>query len=232
VISFCVAIVGVGVITLFVPADASDAETAAKTPSLRDALQIWNGAGFRALVISAVLLSLATVSDAFVFLSLQDQLDLSAGLFPLLFVGVSLTNFALSAPIGRLADQRGRMPVFLGGHALLFVLYLVLLVPVDGPLRVFVCLFLLGAYYAATDGVLAAITAGSLRRDLCGSGLALIATGTNLGRLLSSVLFGVMWNSMGQLSATIAFVLGLGAALIVAVVLLRGHGDLARPSNA
>ena len=115
-------------------------------PSFTDAISVWKGPTFRPLLISAVLLSLATVSDAFVFLSLQKQLDLSAGFFPLLFVGVSLTNFALAAPIGRLADLRGRLPVFLGGHVLLFVLYLVLLIPIGSPARLLLCLFLTGSY--------------------------------------------------------------------------------------
>src|SRR5262245_17670364 len=89
VISFCVAVLGVGVIVLFVPAATSSGdEQATERLTFADTLALWKGPTFRPLLISTVLLSLATMSDAFVFLSLQQQLNLSPGLFPLLFVGV------------------------------------------------------------------------------------------------------------------------------------------------
>lgn len=223
VTSFCVAVVGVGVIALFVPSTPSTDATVQDRPLLRDALGVWKGTAFQPLLVAAALLSLATISDSFVFLSLQQQMEFSAGYFPLLFVGVSLTNFALAAPTGRLADRRGRVVVFLGGHLMLLVLYLVLLVPDTSAGRVVLCLFLLGAYYAATDGVLAAVAAGMLPRDLRGSGLAILATGTNVGRLLSSVLFGVLWNSMGRPAATASFAIALGIALVGAAVMMRRH---------
>ena len=228
VTSFCVAIVGVGVIALFVPSSTGEADTPAK-PSFREALGVWRGVAFRPLLISAALLSIATISDSFVFLSLQQQLEFSAGYFPLLFVGVSLTNFLIAAPTGRIADRHGRIFVFLAGHVLLLALYLVLLVPNASLARVIVCLFLLGAYYAATDGVLAAIAASWLPRDLCGSGLALLATGTNLGRLVSSLLFGVLWNSAGRATATLTFAVALGLSVLVAGVMLRRQ---LRPENS
>jgi MFS family permease len=233
VVSFCVAVVGVSVIALFVPSDKSpEVATRAEKLSLRDAFSVWKGTTFRPVLVTASLLSAATMSDAFVFLSLQSQLEFSAGYFPLLFVGVSLTHFALAAPVGRLADRHGRLRVFLSGHVLLVILYLLLLVPIASPSRVISALFLLGCYYAATDGVLAAIAAGSLRRDLYGSGLALLATGTNLGRLLSSLVFGILWTSIGPLGATVVFAAALGAALLVSIVMLRGHFEHGRPSIA
>jgi MFS family permease len=225
VVSFAVAVIGVGVITLFVRSDqsaeSSSSSSANAEPSMRDALVVWKGTAFRPLLIATSILSLATVSDSFVFLSLQRQADFSAGLFPLLFVGVSLATFALAVPAGRLADRRGRLAVFLGGHMLLLAVYLVLLVPQSGVVRLAICLALLGAYYAATDGVLPAIAAGMLPRELCGSGLAWLATATNLGRLFSSLLFGLLWNALGHVTAMLAFAAALLAAVITTVVLLR-----------
>jgi MFS family permease len=223
VISFCVAVVGVGVIVLFVEEapfhhGISEAE---KQPSIRDVLALWKGPAFRHLLWATALLSLATVSDAFIFLSLQQQLDFSAGLFPLLFVSVSLATFALAAPTGRVADSYGRLRVFLGGHVLLLAMYLLILLPPMNSLRVGAILILLGAYYAATDGVLAAIAASRLPRDLYGSGLALLATATNVSRLVSSILFGILWTWMGQPATTAFFMVGLTVALTAAAVMLR-----------
>jgi hypothetical protein len=88
---------------------------------------------------------------------------------------------------------------------------------------VIACLALLGGYYAATDGVLAAVAAGTLPRDLYGSGLALLATGTNVGRLLSSLLFGLLWSSLGQDAAVAFFTGGLVIVVSGALFVLRSH---------
>ena len=224
--SFSVAIIGVAVIALFVP-NTSAAENVAplEKPSLKQALALSKGTSFRPLLVATSVLSLATISDAFIFLSLQEQVDFSAGLFPLLFVGVSLTNFAMAAPMGRLADGHGRLGTFIGGHVLLLMAYLVLLVPGAGIPRLVVCLVLLGAYYASTDGVLAAIATNSLPASLYGSGLALLATATNVGRLVSSLAFGVLWNSLGQMTATSVFTATLVVALVGTVMMLRTHPE-------
>ena len=54
----------------------------------------------------------------------------------------------------------------------------------------FFALLLVGAYYAATDGVLAALASTMLDEDVRGSGLAVLTTGTNLAKFLASVGFG------------------------------------------
>jgi MFS family permease len=221
VLSFCIALVGVGVIGLFVR-DSPDGQARLEPrASLKDAVGLWRHGPFRSLVIAAALLSLATVSDAFIFLSLQQQAEFSAGLFPLLFVGVSLTNFVLATPVGRLADRHGRLRVFVAGHLLLAPLYGILFISYANTALIVMALVLLGGYYAATDGVLAALAASRLPTQLRGSGLAMLATGTNVGRLLSSLSFGVLWNSLGRVSSVGVFAVGLTIALVVAVTKLR-----------
>ncbi len=221
VISFCIAVVGVGVIGLFVRESSDEKAPFEARVSLRDAVGLWRHGQFRLLVIAAALLSVATVSDAFIFLSLQQQGEFSAGIFPLLFVGVSLTNFVLAAPAGRLADRLGRLRVYVAGHALLAPLYGILLVSHANTSLVVVALVLLGGYYAATDGVLSALAASRLPTRLRGSGLAILATGTNVSRLVSSLLFGVLWSSLGRAASVGVFALGLMIALLVAVSALR-----------
>ena len=98
------------------------------------------------------------------------------------------------------------------------------LIPATAPLAALVPLALLGAYYAATDGVLTAMAASALSPATTGSGLSLLATATSLSRLLSSVAFGLMWSAMGIGQATLVFGVALVAALAGARILL-GRGE-------
>lgn len=88
-VSFCIAVFGLGILVLLVPrpdreaAAARDAEPARRPLSLSEAVVVVRVARFRALLIAAGALALATAGDAFVFLVLQAKLNLSLGLFPL-----------------------------------------------------------------------------------------------------------------------------------------------------
>ena len=162
-------------------------------------------------------LGLATVSDSFVFLTLQRQLGFGASYFPLLYAGVAACTGLLAVPIGRTADRLGRWRTFLAGHGLLLLVYVVLVGPGPGTLRLTSALLLFGTYYAATDGVLAAMASAALPPRLCGSGLAVLSTVTNVARLLASVAFGAMWMWTSLNSAIVAF----GVALVIAIVIAR-----------
>ena len=118
--------------------------------------------GFRGLLLAGGALGLATVSDSFVFLTLQRQIGFSAAYFPLLYAGVAACHGMLAIPIGRTADRFGRWRTFLAGHAVLLLVYLVLVGPGPGLPRLFLALVLFGSYYAATDGVLAAMASAVL----------------------------------------------------------------------
>lgn len=223
VVSFCVALLGVAVIVLFVRSPERDG-TDRPTLSARAAAALLGDVRLRRIALAAGLLSLATVSDAFIFLVLQQQQGFDAGLFPLLFVAIGLVNFALSAPSGYLADRFGRVQVLLAGHVLLWGAYAMLAVAGSGVAGIAVCLVLVGAYYAATDGVLAAVTAGALPRELCGTGLSLLSTVTNLGRLISSMVFGLVWAQWGVHAAVTGFMVALGAAVVAGMIVLGRPG--------
>jgi len=227
VVSFCIALIGVGILVLLVPqpkaprADAEVEQEAEPAPakarrervSMRQALVVIGVPRFRALLIAAGALALATASDAFVFLVLQEKLDLSLGLFPLLFVGMTSVYMLLAVPVGRIADRIGRGRVLLAGYALLLGVYGALLAPIGGPLLVALALTLMGTYYAATDGVLAAFGSAIVPEAVRGSGLALLNTTTGLMKLLSSIAFGALWTLTSTNTAFIVF----GAALLLAM---------------
>ena len=60
------------------------------------------------------------------------------------------------------------------------------------------CVALLGAYYAATDGVLSALAGSVLEERQLTTGLAVVSTITALARLLAASLFGAVWNWWGR----------------------------------
>lgn len=220
IVSFCFAVVGVGIIGSFVRNPplrvAADDAGPPPTPSLRAALGLVRDARLARLLLVAAALSLATMSDGFIYLTLQRRLDFTVGLFPLLYVATALIFMLLAIPMGRLADRVGRGRVFVAGYLVLLALYGLLLLPGDGAAPVIVALILLGVAYAATDGVLMALASALLPPDLRTSGLALVTTATNLGRLAASILFGALWTWQGVSAAIWAFTGGLVAATLLA----------------
>ena len=224
-VSFCVAIAGLGVIALLVPSRVE--RTDAKPPlSLRQMSPLLLERRFRALVLVASLLGLATISDAFLYLALQRKLDLAPAVFPLLFVGVSLAFMVLAVPAGKLADRVGRGRVFVGGYVLLLPVYALLLAPQLGYLGLGLVLAFVGASYAATDGVLAALASGTLDEEARGSGLSVLTTATNLSRFVASVGFGALWTWAGLNTAVLVCGLALAAAIVVTGVVLRSTREV------
>jgi len=223
VVSFCFALAGVGVIVLLVrePERTPSPAEIAEPVRLRAAMALLRGGRFRALFVAAAALGLATTSDAFVYLALYRSLDLDATVFPLLFTGTALTFMVLAAPVGRLADRIGRGRVMLGGYVLLLGVYATLLGPAAGVPGMVVTLFMLGAYYAATDGVMMAFASAHVPEALRGSGLALLGTAVSASRLCASVLFGALWTWQGIETALAVFAGALAVAIVVAGLALR-----------
>ncbi|MFE3107164.1 MFS transporter [Kitasatospora indigofera] len=201
-VSGCVAALGVLVLLLFVPGRQRGERAPSPAPaSLRDAFALLRLPALRRLTVCAVLLGLTTVSDSFLYLLLQRRLGLSAQWFPLLPLGTAAAFLLLAVPLGALADRIGRRRLFLAGHGLLLLAYGLLLGPVSGD-AVAVCVLLLhGAFYASTDGVLAAAAADAVPEGQRGAGLALVGTGQALARFACSLAFGAAWSAAGGTTA-------------------------------
>jgi len=221
VASFVVAVLGVAVIALFVePATRAELDAARReeAPSA-SAWKVMGQPRLLALTSCAFLLGLPTISDSFLFLSLQANLHSAATAFPLFYVGTSISTALLAAPAGRSADLFGRSKVLFLGYSLLSTAYVVTLVA-DSTGSAVACLLLLGGYYAATDGVLTAMAAAELPAAARGSGLAILATVTNVARLLASVVFGALWSATGMQRATWIYFGVLIAAIVASFLLL------------
>jgi MFS family permease len=233
VVSFCSAVVGLGILALFVEKPAPRGEREAEVAvSLRATAALLRVPRLRALVFAGAVLAAATISDAFLYLGLQHHLHFDSRYFPLLYVGTALSYMLLAVPLGRVADRWGRGRMFVGGYALLLVVYSSLLLPSIGIGAIVVYLALFGAYYAATDGVLMALASAVVPAPLRTGGLALLGTATTLSRLLASVLFGALWTAFGIRAAALAFagalVVGLATA---AVALARTRHEVARAAT-
>jgi MFS family permease len=227
VVSFCIALIGLGALALLVGNKGSD-RSGANAVSLRAALGLLRRTEFRALVAAGSVLSLVTISDAFLFLAVQRRVALATGLFPLMYVGTSLAFMALALPAGRLADRLGRGRVFLAGYALLPACVGLLVLPGEASaLTALLVLGLFGAYYAATDGVLMALASTTLPHDLRTTGLSVLTTATSLARLLASLLFGLAWTWWGMDGALLSFAVAVTAAVALSAVLLGQAGLLA-----
>lgn len=226
VASFCIGLIGLAVMGLFVEnrsAPAPDAEHV----SLRAAVRLLGTRRFATLVAVGGALALVTVSDGFLFIALQRHLDFEVRVLPLLFVGTAFAYMVLAIPVGRFADRIGRGRVFVFGYAPLLAAYALLLLPAGGAGEVVLFLALLGSYYAATDGVLMALASATLPPMLRGSGLALLVTATSLGRLFASILFGTIWTWTDVETALAVYAAGLAVAMVLAAGALRLSPEVA-----
>ena len=222
VVSFCVALLGLGVLAFFVKNPPKERVDAARVQSLtrHGTRQLLANRAFRRIAVAGALLSLVTVSDAFLYLVYQRHSHMTSRPFPLLFVGTAFAYLLLAVPLGRLSDRIGRAPVFLGGHVLLLGCYVVLRGSGSGFLTVAVILGLLGAYYAATDGVLMAMASATIPAELRSSGLAWLTTATTAAKFAASLLFGLLWTWQGADGALSCFLAAMVVAFPVALLIL------------
>jgi MFS family permease len=219
VVSFAFALLGFGILTTFVENRAPTTEDVER-PSMRAAAGLVRDGRFRMLTIVGSVLAVATISDAFVYLSLQRRTDFDLRLLPLLYVGTAFVYMLLATPIGLLSDRVGRGRVFVGGYGLLIGMYALLLLPTVGAPVLILVLLLFGIYYAATDGVLMALASVALPPDLRGSGLSFLVSATSLGKLVASIAFGAIWAAAGIHAAIVTFGVAMLAATVVAGLLV------------
>ncbi|MGW0875008.1 MFS transporter [Streptomyces sp. NPDC002740] len=224
-VSGCVAVLGVLVLVLFVPrhivpAGAAQPPEPAR-PVLRDAPGLLRRPELRRLTVCATLLGLTTVSDSFLYLLLQREGALSAALFPLLPLGTAAVFLVLALPLGVLADRVGSRRLFLAGHGVLLLGYGLVLSPWHGAPAVVAVLVLHGTFYAATDGVLAAATAGAVPDRRQGAGQALVGTGQALARFTCSLAFGAAWSLWGGRTALAVTAAALAVSAVVVSFVLR-----------
>ena len=226
-VSFAAALVGLALLLLLVP-DLRPAGGRARA-LVAKGRSLLREATLRRLLAATALLSVLTVGDGFIYLAIQRRDDLAIAYFPLLYVGTNIAYLSLAWVMGRLADRFGRARVFITAHLALLAAYLCAAGPAVGHVTAIACLLLLGTYYAGTDGQLAALTSAAFGPDSRGRALSAVQTAQAAARFFSSVLFGLLWVSIGIDSAFLLVTVLLAAGMVGAAFLLRDVRPVASP---
>lgn len=208
-VSLACAVVGVAALGLLVP-DVRPRQDAVAPPGRLSDLR---DPRLGRLTAVAALLGVLTVSDGFLYLALLERGGFAATWFPLLVVGTNVVFLALALPLGRLSDRWGRGRMLVGGHVVLVAAYLIAASPGNGWGATVGALACLGAFYAATDGSLAALASRCVVPSSRASGIAAAQTASALARLVASMGFGLLWFVLGPQVALLV----VGAALLVVV---------------
>ncbi len=227
--SLAFAVIGVMILGLFVPnvrtgpvlAPASRRDGAASGPRPKfDWATVVSGP-MRRVLAAAGILGLLTIGDGFIYLVLQARSDFAAQWFPLMYVGTNIAFLGLAIPLGRLADRVGRARVFVLGHLGLLAAYVIAVLPLQDVVATLLCLLFLGAFYAATDGVLAALAAQLTTPETHGTGIAAAQTVVAIARFLSAAGFGILWYALGREISLFLVAGALVVAIPLIAVLLR-----------
>lgn len=216
-VSLALAVIGVAALVLFV--DTSVIATIERGDRPAAPAGRWS-ARFIGIAVLATLFGLATISDAFIYLTLQRKLGFDNAYLPLLFVATPAVYLTLAIPLGRVADRIGRPSVIVGGYTALLLLYVILSSASSSLATIAICVFLLGAFYAMTDGVFAALASSELPAERRATGLAIVSTGNDAGRLVSSVFFGWLWSRSSPDAAAATFIPMLVASIVLAIVVI------------
>ena len=86
--------------------------------------------------------------------------------------GPTSPTSSLAIPIGRLADRVGKAQVLIGGHVALLAAYATVAISWNIAASTVLALLLLGTFYAATDGVIAALAGRLVPPSVRASGIA------------------------------------------------------------
>jgi MFS family permease len=213
--SFVVAVLGVAALMLLVQeSPRGPAHRDGRGSPWTEGLGVFVAAPFRRVVILALAFGLVTISDAFIYLIVVQRSHADAYWIPLFYTGTALSFLILAVPLGYLADRVGRRNVYVGGHAPLLAAYGVTLGRfLPWPWNAVAGVLLIGAYYAASDGVIAGLASGLLPVDHRSTGLAWVATAVGVGRLCSAVTFGFFWTVYGDGPALMIYAVALTAVM-------------------
>ncbi|GAB3080310.1 MFS transporter [Nocardioides zeae] len=175
----------------------------------------------RRLLLVAGLLGVLTIGDGFLYLALLDRGGFAVHWFPLLYVGTSLAYLVLAVPLGALADRWGRARTMVTGHGALVAAYGATTLPLGAVGTTVLTVVLLGAFYAATDGVLAAAAGRIVAPRSRARGIAAAQTVVAVSRMAASAGFGVLWFWIGPGSALLLAAAVLAAVLVPSLLAVR-----------
>ncbi len=222
VASAAIALVGLVYFALFVaspPTDGADAPGAPLPPAPPNARP--GALAFPILVGLGVVVGASEISPGLLFVLVRARTAIELAGVPLLQVVTALACVALVVPLGRLADRIGALWVLLLGQLALVAAYGWILAALPGWAGALGAAVLVGAHYAATEGVIVALASSVLPRERLATGLSILAVAGLVARIGSSVAFGALWEREGTTTA-VGVAMGVAGASILGVVTALG----------
>jgi MFS family permease len=161
---------------------------------------------------------LGNSSNAFLLLKAQEG-GFTAAQVILLYLIFNISASALSIPCGRFSDRFGRRRALVPGYALYGLVYLGFALFTDKTALI-ILFVVYGAYTALISGAERAFIAESAPPEFRGTVLGVYGMLQGIGLLLSSIIAGLLWDSIGS-AAPFWFggVLGLLSAAAITVIL-------------
>jgi len=171
----------------------------------------------------AAVFTLARFSEAFLILRAKD-VGLTIAAAPWVMVIMSAVYAAIAYPAGAAAD-RGHGSSLLGAGLATLVAADLVLANAGAAVTVFVGAALWGLHMGLTQGLLAALVAGSAPADLRGTAFGVFNLVCGVALLAASALAGWLWQAFGP---SLTFYAGAGFAVIAWVGLNRYGQSAAR----
>jgi MFS family permease len=170
------------------------------------------------VVVAGGIFTLARFSEAFLILRAQ-QLGLADTYAPLVLVVMNVV-YALSAyPLGRLADRMNHQTLLGAGLAVLVISDVVLALA-QGLATVALGVALWGLHMGMTQGLLAAMVAGTAPAHLRGTAFGFFNLVSGVAMLIASILAGFLWDKVG---AAVTFYCGAVFSILALVMLWPGR---------
>jgi MFS family permease len=158
--------------------------------------------------------TLGNSADAFLLLRLTEAAG-GPQLIPLFWSALHVVKMTTSLVGGSASDRFGRRPLIATGWIIYAGVYAGF--AFAGSLQALVACFLVyGVYYGAVEGSERAFVADFAHRAQRGTAFGIYNAVAGIGALVSSVVFGLIWNAAG---AKTAFLTGACLALIAAGLL-------------
>jgi MFS family permease len=171
----------------------------------------------------AAVLTLARFSEAFLVLRAQN-VGLSIATAPWVMVIMSAVYAVVSYPAGAAAD-RGHGPRLLGAGLAALIAADLVLANADSALAVFGGAMLWGLHMGLTQGLLAALVAGTAPADLRGTAFGVFNLVCGIALLVASALAGWLWQAFGP---ALTFYAGAAFTVVAWLGLHRYGGATAR----
>jgi MFS family permease len=170
---------------------------------------------------------LGNSSNAFLLLKARES-GFSAAEVILLYLVFNAVASALSLPFGKLSDKIGRSRVLVPGYVVYGLVYLGFALLASSQIAVIALFVLYGAYTALISGAERALIAEAAPAQYKGTVLGLYGMLQGIGLLLSSIIAGALWDTVGSGAPfLLGGGIGLVSALLAALVLRPRKGEAA-----